>query len=123
MFLDNALNRRVTRKQIDAVIETDPRPISLVRSDFLPDGAGGLIRSNPVPLAPQWGKLIESTLQLPTRITEDGRTVRPTKVLVMGYKADVKMGDTFEDRNAIHEVVYVDPTKTVKTSCEVIVNG
>ena len=125
MFLDSSLSKRIKRKQLEAVIETDPIAIAFDRWDWISDGAGGLAKANPRTLPPQWGKLIGSSpaFQLPVRISVDGKTVKPDKVLVMGYKADVVEGDAWTHEGLLHEIVYVHSDRTVKTNCEVVIHG
>lgn len=121
MFANVAGINRIKRKQIAALISTDPSVIILIRKTHKDDGVGGVTATEDL-IDYQIGKLIgrEATGQFPERINEQGQTVSISHILVMDRKADIQIGDRFILDGQIHEIVYIHADRKVATRAEVI---
>lgn len=126
MFANLLVSRRIQRKQLEAIISSDPSVIVLERSQWIDDGTGGKYKSSPVPARPQRVKIIGQSVsvQLPLRTTVDGKVVQASAIMIMERKADVKKGDTFLLGGRLHEVIHIyEEDREVVTRCELLVSG
>lgn len=114
-----AVQRRLTK----AFIEADVLPVVLLRSTFVPDGAGGEVKGDPLPLQPQRMRLIPLGDGAQERFNANGTEVRPTYKLLGNYDADMERWDEFVLNGERYEVVFISQNRQYEVKGEVFYHG
>jgi hypothetical protein len=122
-----AVELRILRRNTEAFIAADERPITLRRATPVPTGAGSTRPGTPVPLPTQTMRLLPAAESTSTeRRLPDGTVVKPTWVLLGLHTADMLRGDVFtisENPLVVGEVVYVHEKRAYEVKGEVIARG
>lgn len=124
MALDQ-VERIMARRQISALISEDPVDIVLIRSEDIPDGAGGFRTGPPTPLAPQRVTILPFKRRMSELViaTEMGDVIDYPYAVVGMYNLDIKRDDEFT-WNGEHFVVHAIDVKTeVRTTAQVDYKG
>lgn len=111
--------RRITKMFIAA----DSITVTLLRSVFTPDGAGGEVRGEPAPLAPQVMRLIPAGDGAQERFTSNGQAVKPTYMLMGEHDADMERWDEFEVDGITYEIVFVNQNRQYQVKGEAAYRG
>lgn len=106
-----------------AFVEADVIIVTLVRSEWVNDGAGGSYAQNPHSLAPQRMRLIPLQDKQQERFTSNGEQVQPGYKLLGLYDADMQRWDTFVLGGNRYEVVWVNENQQYQTKGEVAYRG
>lgn len=107
MTIREAELKAQTRLSI-AFIEADGRNVTLQRRTRTPDGAGGTIVGEPVPLLPQRFRLLPQEDGATARTTADGESATPEYMLMGGPDVDMERFDEFQIGTTRYQIVYVD---------------
>jgi hypothetical protein len=113
----------VQRQLTAAFIAADDCEVTLYRSSVTPDGAGGEVRGEPTPLAPQVFRLIPqggTGADSKERFTRDGQAVSPDYILLGDHQADMQRWDTFTLGGRQYELVFVNQNRQYETKAEVV---
>ncbi len=114
-----AAQRLLTKAFIDA----DVTNITLWRSEWADDGAGGDRRLDPAPLAPQRLRLQPRVDGGNPRTTADGEQAVPNYTLIGEHTADIKRWDTFTVEGRRYEVAFVYQNRQYEVKAEVFFHG
>lgn len=115
-----AIQRRLTA----AFIGADRISVVLVRTPRVDDGAGGVSSGTPVPLPPQWMRLIPlREVGSTKRETADGEQVTPTYALLGSHTADMQRWDEFTHGGRRYQVVFVQENRQYEIKGEVAYLG
>lgn len=114
-----AAQRRLTKTFVWA----DAKDIELVRTERVPDGAGGVILGDPVRLPPQTMRLIPGQDGAQERFTAEGVAVKPSYKLLGTHEADMQRWDTFELDGHRYEVVFINENRQYQVKGEVVYHG
>jgi hypothetical protein len=106
-----------------AYIAADPSVIVLNRTTLVPDGAGGLVKSVPSPVAAQTFRIVNGQIQQIVTRTLDGQEVRADYMMICRWDADVHAGDSFSSSFCNYRVTYVYPDPTYELLAEVAFVG
>lgn len=124
--MSNRAELVVARKNTIALINADPRTISLRRPTFVTSAAGGKIKGSPVTVSPQTFRIVPSSGQVwdRTKSTPDeGRVLDVTMMLIGRYDADIEQNDEFdwdEDGMAGYwKVIHVSPLRHYRTQATI----
>jgi hypothetical protein len=107
-------------------VEADVAVITLVRSEWVDDGAGGSVRSDPVSLPPQRMRLIplgNGSSSQAERFTSTGEQVQPSYKLLGLHTADMERWDEFTLGGTRYEIVWVDQNRQYEVKGEVAYRG
>jgi hypothetical protein len=110
-----AIQRRLTAEFIKA----DQISVVLRRAEWTADGAGGQVKGNEEPLAPQTMRLIPLGDGATPRMTMNGEAVTPSYMLMGTYLADVQRWDTFTVNGRTYEVVFINENQQYEIKAEV----
>lgn len=105
-------------------VNYNPSEINLIRSEKIPDGAGGWTCLPPADLPPQTMRLVPQGNASAVRqlTTPDGRLVVPTFKLVGVPPIDIEELDLFTLDLVPYEVVYVSRLPAWRVTADVIVH-
>lgn len=112
----------VHRANTVAFIAADSFTCTLNRRTRVPDGAGGHTFTA-TPLAPQIMRLIPLGDGAPERMTEDGKSVRPTYMLMGAYGCDMQREDTFAKDGRQYRIVFINDNRQYEVKGEVVYVG
>ena len=109
-------------KATQAFINENPEAIVLTRRAKVEQPSGGFRYNAGAPLAAQTMRkvAIGRVGAVTERVTEDGRTVMPSAVLICMPDADIARGDLFTLDGVPHEVVFIGKRPKWRISAEVI---
>lgn len=106
-----------------AFVSADAEPITLLRSEWVSDGAGGEVRQNPEPLPVQMLRFQPRQDGGSPRETADGQQVVPMYTLVGPHTADIDRWDEFTLHGNRYEVVFVYENRQYEVKAEVAYLG
>jgi hypothetical protein len=110
-----AIQRRLTA----AFINADYILAVLYRSTYTADGAGGEIKGEPEPLAPQRMRLIPLGDGATPRTTANGESVTPSYMLMGTYTADIQRWDEVTVNGRRYQVVFINENQQYEVKAEV----
>lgn len=113
----------VQRALTQAFVAADASTLTLWRSEWQNDGAGGVVRLDPEPLAPQQLRLQPREDGGSPRTTADGEQVVPTYTLIGLHTADMKRWDTFAKDGVRYELAFVYENTQYEVKAEVFYHG
>lgn len=115
---------RALRSQTREFILADMRLLSLWRTTFRPNGAGGYVPDELIGIYEQEMRLIPTNSLSVTRERVDGTVVTPSWVLLGEYNAEMRQGDMFfMPDGQVAEILTVEEKQTYQTKGEVILHG
>lgn len=105
-------------------IRADQQSVTLERTEWIDDGAGGTYKGGVTPLAAQVMRLIPlRDVGSVQRMTANGQSVEPTYALLGQWDADMERWDTFTIAGSVYEVVFVQENRQYETKGEVFYRG
>lgn len=116
----------VQRLLTKAFVEADIVVVTLVRSEWISDGGGGSVRSNPESLQPQRMRLIplgNGSSSQAERFTSNGEQVQPSYKLLGLHEADMERWDEFTLGGVRYEIVWVNENRQYEVKGEVAYRG
>lgn len=111
------------RQLTAAFVAADAEPITLFRSTWMSDGAGGHIKQSPEPVLVQLLRFQPRQDGGSPRQTSDGEQVVPTYTLVGKHTADIQRWDEFTLNGSRYEVVFVYENRQYQVKAEVAYRG
>jgi hypothetical protein len=114
----------IQRQLTAAFIAADYIQVTLMRSVWTSDGAGGEVKGASAPIAPQKARLIPqsdgaSSGPSQGRLTSDGEIVQPSYMLMGSYQFDVQRWDQFTVDGRRYEVVFINENRQYEVKAEV----
>lgn len=105
------IERIMARRQIKAIIDSDPVDVMFTRVSMIPDGAGGYKRGTPTPIAAQTVTIIPFKRRFSEMMinTELGDVTEYPYTIVGMPGLDVQRGDIFTWAGDQYEVHQIDP--------------
>lgn len=114
----------VLRRQTREFILADMRLVSLWRTTYRSNGAGGYIPDELLGIYEQEMRLIPTISLSTSRERVEGTVVTPTWVLLGEYNAEMRQGDKFfMPDGQVAEVLTVEEKRLYQTKGEVILHG
>lgn len=117
---------RLLRKQTAQFIAANQVNLSLMRREYVSDGAGGVEVDDEATISEQAFRHIQQAagrFSLEKR-TIDGETVTPSAVLLGKYDADMKAGDRYSlEPDKWYRIVFVREDRRYETQGEVVFDG
>lgn len=113
----------VQKELTKAFVEADVIVVTLTRSEWVSDGAGGSVRTDPVALAPQRMRLIPLGDGAQERFNSNGEEVRPSYKLLGKHDADMERWDEIILSGVRYEVVWVNENRQYEVKGEVAYRG
>ena len=106
----NRVELMMRRREIAAWLKADQIQVILWRSEKIETPAAGWVEGDPLPLAPQWVRLVPFKRRLTDMVfnTTAGPVEDLPYVLVGDYTLDVRQGDTFTYNEQEFKVEAVD---------------
>jgi hypothetical protein len=114
---------RAQRTITEEFIRADSLEVTLLRSTFTPDGAGGEVKGDPAPLPVQTMRLIPASDGAQERFTADGEAVRPSYMLMGKFDADMERWDELIVDGIRYQIVFVNQNRQYQTKGEVVYRG
>lgn len=114
-----------TQRRLTAIfIEADPLELQIMRPVTAPNGSGGQLQGEPVPVGGlQRLRLIPSGDGATERLMADGRSVSPNYMLMGTYLADFDRHDFFELDGRRYEIVFINQNTQYEIKGEVAYVG
>jgi hypothetical protein len=118
----SAAELAVHRANTVAFIAADSFACVLNRKTKVADGAGGYTLGS-APVAAQIMRLIPLGDGAPERLTEDGKSVRPSYMLMGRWDCDIERWDTFSKDGRNYRIVYLNENRQYETKGEAVYVG
>lgn len=113
----------IQRQLTAAFIRADSKSITLNRSVWSSDGAGGSVKGPATPLSPQTMRLIPLGDMAQERFTANGESVTPVYALLGVHTADMERWDEFVLEGRRYEVVFISENVQYEVKGEVAYRG
>lgn len=118
-----AAELEIQRQLSAAFIAADAISVTLLRAVWANDGAGGAIKGDAEPLAPQTMRLIPMGDGASERFTASGEAVTPSYMLMAAHTADMQRWDEFVMAGRRYEVVFINENRQYEIKGEVAYRG